>query len=225
STKKLVRRIVLSQTWQQSGRLSSRAPEVDPRNRLLHHFPTRRLEAEAIRDSMLAVSGRLDATLYGPPTDPYRTAEDETKRLFSGPLDGNGRRSLYTKVTIMEPPKFLLTFNQPKPKIPTGKRDVTNTPIQALTLLNDPFVREQAHVWGKRLAAIESVDVRGRIRRVFQVAYARDPGPMEILRWEKAVHDLARLHGVSDGKLLTSNEVWTDVAHAVFNTKEFIYVR
>jgi hypothetical protein len=225
STKKLVRRIVLSQTWQQSGRLSSRAPAVDPRNRLLHHFPTRRLEAEAIRDSMLAVSGRLDATLYGPPTDPYRTAEDETKRLFSGPLDGNGRRSLYTKVTIMEPPKFLLTFNQPKPKIPTGKRDVTNTPIQALTLLNDPFVRGQAHVWGKRLAAIEGGDVRGRIRQVFQAAYARDPGAMEILRWEKAVHDLARLHGVSDGKLLASNEVWTDIAHAVFNTKEFIYVR
>ncbi|HIN95112.1 MAG TPA: DUF1553 domain-containing protein, partial [Planctomycetes bacterium] len=225
STKKLIRRIVLSQTWQQSGRVKSQASQVDPRNRLLHHFPTRRLEAEAIRDGMLAVSGRLDATLYGPPTDPYRTAEDETKRLFTGPLDGNGRRSIYTKVTIMEPPKFLLTFNQPKPKIPTGRRDVTSTPIQALTLLNDPFVLQQSRVWGKRLATARGGDVRQRIRDVFQAAFARGPSNTELARWEQAVHDLARLHEVSDGKLLSSEKVWADVAHAIFNTKEFIYVK
>ena len=225
STKKLIRRIVMSQTWQQSGRVNSQASAVDPRNRLIHHFPTRRLEAEAIRDSMLAVSGRLEAKLYGPPTDPYRTAEDETKRLFTGPLDGNGRRSIYTKVTIMEPPKFLLTFNQPKPKIPTGRRDVTSTPIQALTLLNDPFVLQQAAVWGKRLAASQDGDVRQRIRELFQASFARGPSSTELKRWEQAVHDLARLHEVSDGKLLSSEKVWSDVAHAVFNSKEFIYVK
>ena len=225
STKKLIRRIVMSQTWQQSGRVNSQASAVDPRNRLIHHFPTRRLEAEAIRDSMLAVSGRLDVTLYGPPTDPYRTAEDETKRLFAGPLDGNGRRSLYTKVTIMEPPKFLSTFNQPKPKIPTGRRDVTSTPIQALTLLNDPFVLQQATVWGKRLVASRDDDVRQRIHNVFQAAFSRGPSNDELLRWEQAVHDLARLHEVSDGKLLSSEKVWSDVAHAIFNSKEFIYVK
>ena len=225
STKKLIRRIVLSQTWRQSGRVITGARQVDPRNRLLHHFPTRRLEAEAIRDAMLSVSGRLDATLFGPPIDPYRTAEDETKRLFAGPLDGNGRRSIYTKVTIMEPPRFLLTFNQPKPKIPTGKRDVTNTPIQALTLLNDPFVVEQARVWGKHLAAVKGGDLRDRLRQVFQAAFSRDPNSTELSRWEQAVHDLARLHAVSDGTLLSNEKVWADIAHAIFNTKEFIYVK
>ena len=62
------------------------------------------------------------------------------RRLISGPVDGDGRRSIYTKVTIMEPSRLLATFNAPDPKIPTGQRDVSNTPAQSLTLLNDEFV-------------------------------------------------------------------------------------
>src|SRR5581483_2480373 len=120
---------------------------------LLHHAPLRRLEAESIRDAILAASGRLDPALYGPPTDPNRAPEDPQKRLFSAPIDGRGRRSLYTKLTIIEPPRFLGTFNQPPPKIPTGRRDVTSVPAQALALLNDPFALEQSRYWGDRLAA------------------------------------------------------------------------
>ncbi len=75
STKKLIRRLVLSETFRQSGAASAAARQRDPANRLLHHYPTRRLEAEAIRDAMLAVSGRLDRTLYGRPIDPLRSAE------------------------------------------------------------------------------------------------------------------------------------------------------
>src|SRR5207244_10227374 len=123
----------------------------DPANRLLHHFPLRRLEAEEIRDQILAASGRLDRRLGGPPVNPHRANEDPQKRLFSGPLDGDGRRSIYTKITIMEPPRLLALFNQPTPKIPTGKRDVTTTPSQSLTLLNDPFVIGQAEHWARRL--------------------------------------------------------------------------
>ena len=111
-------------------------------------MPLRRLDAESIRDTLLAVSGRLDPILFGEPLNPYRKMEDATKRLFSGPLDGDGRRSIYLKMTVMEPSKLLATFNQPKPKIPTGRRDVTNVPAQALALLNDPFVAGQARVLG-----------------------------------------------------------------------------
>src|SRR5205823_6142392 len=95
STKKLVRRLVLTQTFRQSGRVSDAARTRDPANRLRHHYPTRRLEAEAIRDGLLAVSGRLDPKLYGRPILPPRAAEDGAKRLFAGPLDGYGRRSVY----------------------------------------------------------------------------------------------------------------------------------
>ncbi len=225
STKKLIRRVLLSQVWQQSGRVSPQALAADPRNRLLHHFATRRLEAEAIRDSMLAVSGGLDATLFGPVIDPHRSNEDPKKRLFSGPIDGNGRRSIYTKIAIMEAPKFLSLFNQPKPKIPTGRRDVSSTPSQSLALLNDPFVKGQSQVWSSRLVATDHDSPRVRITDMLTRAFAREPSPGEIDRWMEAVRDLSGLQGVADDQIMQHVATWADVAHAVFNSKEFIYVR
>ncbi|NQV25823.1 MAG: DUF1549 domain-containing protein, partial [Rhodopirellula sp.] len=76
STKKLIRQIVLTEAWRQSSSTNPRAREIDPRNRLLHHYPLRRLEAEAIRDSIQLVSGRLDETLFGPTDNPHRANED-----------------------------------------------------------------------------------------------------------------------------------------------------
>ncbi|MEX0744182.1 MAG: PSD1 and planctomycete cytochrome C domain-containing protein, partial [Phycisphaeraceae bacterium] len=173
SLKTLVREIVLSETFCQSQAAESSAAAVDPSNRLLHHYPVRRLDAESIRDAMLWVSGRLDRRLFGPPLNPYRLNEDAQKRLFSGPLDGDGRRSIYTKVTIMEPPRFLATFNQPAPKIPTGKRDVTTTPAQSLTLLNDPFVAAQAEYWAGRLLEHPVETAAQRVAGMFMSALGR----------------------------------------------------
>ncbi len=93
STKKLIRRLVLSRTFRQAGTVTQVAADRDPDNRLLSHYPTRRLEAEAVRDNLLAVSGRLDPQFFGPPINPPRLVEDSAKRLFSGPLDSDGRRS------------------------------------------------------------------------------------------------------------------------------------
>jgi hypothetical protein len=223
STKKLVRFLVTSRAFRQSGAADPKAVQMDGRNRLLHHYPLRRLEAEAIRDAMLAASGRLERTLYGPPVDPPRTSEDAMKRLFSGPTDGAGRRSIYTKVTIMEPPRFLAVFNQPPPKIPTGRRDVTNVPAQALALLNDPFVLGQAEHWGKALAVAKHQTVGERLDVMFRRALGRPPKEAEVKRWVALVADLAAAHGAKD--VLTSVPVWKDTAHALFNTKEFIYLR
>jgi hypothetical protein len=234
SLKKLVRQIVLTEAWRQSSSSDSQARDIDPRNRLLHHYPLRRLEAEAIRDSIQAVSGRLDRTLFGPTDNPHRANEDAQKRLFSGPLDGNGRRAIYTKVTIMEPPRFLTMFNQPKPKIPTGRRDVTSTPTQALALLNDPFVLEQAEFWSTRLIENSktttnpdnaSSQPETRIAEMFRTAFAREPSPTELRRWTMAVHDLAALHHVAEDAIMLNSTVWKDVAHAFFNAKEFIYLK
>jgi hypothetical protein len=234
SLKKLVRQIVLTEAWRQSSTSSSKAREIDPRNRLLHHYPLRRLEAEAIRDSILLVSGRLDRTLFGPTDNPHRANEDAQKRLFSGPLDGNGRRAIYTKVTIMEPPRFLAMFNQPKPKIPTGRRDVTSTPTQALALLNDPFVLEQAEFWANRLvqhadstSGLSTSDSQSedRVMEMFRTAFAREPSPSELRRWTLAVHDIAELHHVAENAVMLNRTVWKDVAHAFFNAKEFIYLK
>ncbi|MDG1893303.1 MAG: PSD1 and planctomycete cytochrome C domain-containing protein [Fuerstiella sp.] len=220
STKKLVRQLVLSQTFRQSGRVSAAGSERDPENRLLHHYPTRRLEAEAIRDSLLTVSGRLDPRLYGPPINPPRPSEDAAKRLFSGPLDSHGRRSLYIEMSIMEPPRFLAGFNLPDLKLPTGSRDVTNVPAQALIMLNNPLVVQLADQWATQLIEDGSVAIEQRVRRMFLHALGRPPSNHEVKRWAAAVSDFAQ-----SNDLITDKAAWSELAHALFNTKEFIYYR
>ena len=225
STKQLVRSILLSQTWQQSQQSVSDALEVDPTNRLLHHFPVQRLDAESLRDAMLFVSGRIDGSLYGPTSNPYRLNEDDQKRLFSGPLDGLGRRSIYTKVTIMEPPRFLATFNQPAPKIPTGRRDVTTTPAQSLTLLNDPFVAGQADHWSSQLVLQNDPTIESRLQHMFLKALGRIASSEELSRWSEAARDFASEEMIPEQDVLSNQAVWQTIAHAMFNTKEFLYVR
>ena len=225
STKQLIRSILLSQTWQQSQQSATGALDVDPTNRLLHHFPVQRLDAESLRDAMLFVSGRLDSSLYGPTSNPFRLSEDDQKRLFSGPLDGLGRRSIYTKVTIMEPPRFLATFNQPAPKIPAGRRDITTTPAQSLTLLNDPFVAGQADYWASRLIQQSDTTIESRLQQMFVKALGREASSEELSRWSEAARDFASEEKVPEQEVLLSQSVWQTMAHAMFNTKEFLYVR
>ena len=224
STKKLVTMLVSSAAWRQGSIPDPAAVAVDPENRLLHHMPLRRLEAESIRDAMLAASGRLDGALYGPPINPFRVAEDKAKRLHSGPLDGDGRRSLYQKMTLMEPPKFLATFNQPIPKVTLGRRDATNVPNQALALLNDPFVVAMAECWSKRVLEDGLATPETRVQTMFEKAFARPPKAEETARFVAFAGESAKLRGVDQAAFMACEPVWQDVAHAIFNLKEFIYV-
>ncbi len=220
STKRLVRRLVLSQAFRQSGVHSQAARDQDPDNRLLHHYPTRRLAAEAIRDSMLMVSGQLDPVLYGRPINPPRTVEDGAKRLYSGALDSNGRRSLYMTMSIMDPPKFLVVFNLSNLKIPTGRRDVTNVPAQALALLNDPLVIHLANAWGEQVSRDSHTTPQTRVRAMFVSAIGRSPDASEVERWTDAL-----LGFCQTDDLMRDKQAWSDLAHVFFNTKEFIYFR
>ena len=165
--------------------------------------------------------------LCGPPIDPYRAGEDTSKAAcLRGPLDGNGRRSIYIKMTLMEPPRFLALFNQPIPKLTFGHRDVTNVPDQALALLNDPLVHRPG-------PDVERASRRGRggsgIRAsAGDVLAARCPAS------DKRREPAARRAGPrsrpacgSAGRrtdAIGPAAVWQDVAHAIFNLKEFIYV-
>ena len=225
SLKRLIRSLVSTRTYRAASRVDAGAREFDPENRLLHHFPLRRLEAEAIRDTMLAVSGNLSRDFGGRSINPYRVQERKDRRLFTGPLDGRGRRSLYTKMTLTEEPPFLTVFNLPEPKQTRGRRDVTSVPAQALALLNDPFVNQQAAVWTERLLVDGSDTVAARIDGMFLAALGRRPGSAEKERFEVLVNRLSALHQVPSTGLLTSAAVWRDVAHAMFNLKEFIYIR
>lgn len=225
STKKLITLLVSSSTWRQSSQADKRALTLDPENRLWHHWPMHRLEAEAIRDSILVTAGRFDEKLFGPPLDPYRTAEDPMKRLLKGTIDGQGRRSIYLKMTLMEPPRFLAIFNQPIPLLTVGRRDVTNVPDQALALLNDPFVVAMAKHWSERLVKDGVTTPEHRAAKMFASAFARPATDAEVERLVRLARRSAELRKVNGDALMTSPDVWQDVGHAIFNLKEFIYVQ
>ena len=224
SIKRLLRLLVLSETFRQSSRPSSLATRVDPDNRSLHHYPLRRLEAEVVRDTILAASGRLEPRLFGPSIQPFRDDPKDYRKLLSGPLDGDGRRSLYLRVTRMESPPFLELFDFPAPSATRGRRDRTNVPSQALALLNDPFVVEQAGFWAERLLAEGDETVEARLERMFRRALGRSPDAAELGRFRGAVSRLSALHGISEENILGEKKVWKDVAHAMFNLKELIYL-
>jgi hypothetical protein len=233
SVKALIRDLVLTRSFRMSTRVDPRQRDADPENRRLHHYPLRRLEGEAIRDAMLAVSGRLDRAFYGPSIDPFRTEVRPNRKLLCGPLDGLGRRSIYTRFTLTEPPPFLSTFNLPDPKHPRGRRDVTNVPTQALTLMNNPFVVDQSRLWAKRLITAEADGTEGsgesklarRVDRMFLEALGRPADADEVRRFTAGARRLAQIHDLPEGELLASEALWKDMAHLVFNVKEFLYPR
>ncbi|HEY1603363.1 MAG TPA: PSD1 and planctomycete cytochrome C domain-containing protein [Pirellulales bacterium] len=224
SVKQLIRSLVLTRAFRAANRPGAGETEIDPQNRMLAHYPARRMEAETIRDSILATSGRLDGTLYGMSIQPYRDKENADRRLFPGPLDGAGRRSIYIKNNLMEAPKFLSAFDLPGGKVSRGRRDMTNVPAQALALLNDPFVLGQADEWAGRLVSRDDLSVAARIDAVFRQALCRAPTDEEQLRFAETVTTFAALHEVPTTDILRSRDVWRDVAHTVFNLKEFIFI-
>jgi hypothetical protein len=102
---------------------------------------------------------------------------------------------------------------------------VTNVPAQALALLNDPFVLQQAERWGAALTALPDATVEARIDHLFRTALGRPPAPDETTRFVQAASRFATLHAVPPAQVLTSRAVWQDLAHAMFNLKEFITIR
>jgi hypothetical protein len=225
SVKRMVRQMVLSAAFRQSSTAAPEARESDPQNVLLHHYPLRRLQAESIRDRLLMSSGNLKPATFGPSVHPHRDQPKEYRRLFSGPVDGGGRRSLYLKVTRMEGTRFLETFDYPNPMTTRGSRDTTNVPAQSLTLINDPFVHLQAEALAKRLLERPAQGLDSRIAALFHAALSRAPTSVEAERFRNLAAELASLHGVARTEIPNSPAVWKDLAHTVFNMKEFLYVR
>lgn len=224
SMKKLVRELVMSRAFQSDSAPTAEARQRDPENVLLSHFTARRVDAEIIRDSILAVSGRLDPKLYGPSIQPYREKADPDKRLFVGPLDGEGRRSIYLKFQLMEAPRFLSAFNLPGGKVTQGRRDSSNVPAQSLALLNDPFVLSMADFWASRLVTDGRQSVADRVDSLFRVALGRAPSEADRESCLAALRSLATARGVDQAEMLQSRDVWKDAAHMMFNLKEFIFV-
>ena len=176
SLKACVRSLVLTRAYRMSSRPGP-DDSLDPENVWLHRMPIRRLEAEAVRDAILAASGRLDGRMFGPPVRVHLTPymQGRGRPADSGPLDGEGRRSLYQEARRNFPIPMMLAFDVPTPFTTIGRRNVSNVPAQALILLNDPFVVGQADAWAGRILADAGRTGDQRISVIYRDAFARPP--------------------------------------------------
>jgi hypothetical protein len=225
SIKRLIRRLVTTQTFQMSSGASGNAQEVDPDNRLLSYMPTRRLEAEGIRDAMLAISGRLDRILHGQSVPVYydhKKGKADGDRI-KGPIDGEGRRSIYQQIRRNAQHPFLAVFDLPRPYTTRGRRDVTNVPAQALTMMNSPLVSDLARHWGQALVATQ-LPTGERIDLMFLASLARHPTQAERSRASQLLAELAVHYEVPFEEATDSEIIWRDFGHALWNLKEFVYI-
>jgi hypothetical protein len=228
SIKRLIRRLMLSQTYRMSSRPRLGQDVIDPQNKWLHHARVRRLEGEAIRDTLLAVAGDLDLRMFGPGVPVYLTEfmQGRGRPDRSGPLNGDGRRSVYLEVRRNFLVPMLLAFDMPIPFNTMGRRNVSNVPAQSLILLNDPLVVHQA----RRLAARVMQEEPGaaeRIDRIYRLALSRPPTRAESELAAEFIQAQRQLY-IRDGREAeapdSEQRVWGDLCHVVFNLKEFIFL-
>ncbi len=218
STKRMHRRILLSHAYRMASVAEPEADRTDPTNALLHRMNVRRLEAECVRDAMLALSGRLDPTMYGPGVPTHLTAfmEGRGRPSRSGPLDGAGRRTIYLEVRRNFPAPMLLAFDFPTLPACMGRRNVSNVPSQALTLLNDPFVLDQAKTWAAGVRKAE-VSPEKRLDLLYRAAFGRPADERE--RADSLAFIAARSQAPGDESV-----AWADLCHVLLNTKEFLFI-
>jgi hypothetical protein len=220
SVKQMHRLMVLSSTYRMASRPEPAADRLDPQNKLLHRMPLRRLEAECIRDALLAVSGRLDERLYGPSVLPHLTSFMIGRgRPASGPLDGAGRRSLYINVRRNFLTPMFLAFDYPVPFTTIGRRTVSNVPAQALTMMNNPFVVQQAATWARRVLAERGLTARQRVARMYVMAFGRPPTAAEADEALAFLGEQSKQYGQAEDV-----RAWADLGHVLVNVKEFIFV-
>ena len=210
SLKRIHRLILTSRAWRQSSQPRKEALAVDGGSRFLWRFPPRRLEAEVIRDNILLATGTLDSRMGGPGFSGFRVEAENVRHYHPkesyGPADW--RRMLYmTKVRQEREPTFGVfdcpDFNQTVPS-----RSRSTTPLQSLSLLNSPFVLQQADLLAKRLRHESGADSRAQVARACQLALGREPTREEL----------------ADASGLVAEHTLEAFCRALFNANEFLFL-
>jgi len=234
------RLIVTSAAYRQSSKVTPELHERDPENRLLARMSRFRLPAEMVRDNALAVSGLLNPLMGGPSVFPYQPpgiwediafgAEFSAQSYTPDHGDKLYRRSMYTFWKRTMPPPGLNTFDAPDREKCTARRLMTNTPLQALVLMNDPTYVEAARMLAERTMKEGGKDEAQRIAYAFELATARKPAPRETAVLREILHSKTAtekvLHvgeSVPDAKLNPKElAAWTTVASVILNLDETI---
>ncbi len=237
SMKELHRLIVTSAVYQQSSNVTPELMKRDPENRLLARAPRLRLTAEMIRDSSLAASGLLSEKVGGPSVYPPQPASVTTEGTYGAlpwtPSAGEDRyrRSLYTFSKRTTPFAMYATFDGPSGEACVAKRDVSNTPLQALTLLNDEMFVEAARAFGRELAS-QTGSVEERMTELFRQCMTRPPSEAELeeltafyarqlARLQQGELDAVAIAGGGDAA--ESRAAWTVTARVLMNLDEAIH--
>ncbi len=235
SVKALQRLIVLSAAYRMSSRRDEKALAIDPDNRLLWRMPLRRLGAEAIRDAMLAVAGRLERTLGGDEAAEFLYGAGEVidrRRDFFRPnqvqpdhpyYTRSRRRSLYLPVVRNALPDVLALFDAADPNAVSAVRTETTAPAQALFLLNHPFVRDQAAAFAERLEKVSPGD-EPRIRRAYLLALGRPPRGAELFTAMLFLKRYQALAARGRSAAAGRAEAWRSFCQALLCGNEFLYV-
>jgi len=209
SLKHMHRLILTSTTWQQDSRPRSEAIQKDSTSRLLWRFPPRRLEAEGIRDCILAASGKLDTRMGGPGFSAFEVELENVRHYFPkkdyGPADW--RRMVYMTKVRQEKDSIFGVFDCPDGSQVTPKRSRSTTPLQALNLLNSRFVMQQADFLAERIE-LEGGSMEQRISLAYELCFGRSANNSECAEAIAFVTE----HG------------WQSFARAMLNTNEFIFI-
>ncbi|RPI80647.1 MAG: DUF1553 domain-containing protein [Planctomycetaceae bacterium] len=242
SLKSLHRRILLSATWQMSTHFNEAAASVDPENRLWWRFNRRRLEVEALRDSVFAVAGTIDSqmggTLLPTPNRQYVTSTANVNPVIYDPP----RRSIYLPVVRSALYDVFQAFDFADPSVQSGRRETTTVAPQALFLMNSDLVLKQTRSLARQLLDDASLDDSGRIERLYSRALGRTPRTAETARALAFLETYAQAStasgGTSSGTTAAGSvdaeqnaqaesareRAWQSLCRAVLASNEFIYV-
>ncbi len=219
SIKRMHRLIMLSSTYQQSSRDDEANSKIDVANDYLWKFDRRRLDAESIRDTLLAVGGNLDRTPGGQHPFPAMKGWNFTQHNPFKAVYETNKRSVYVMTQRFQRHPFFGLFDGADTNASTDHRLVSTTPLQALYLMNDPFVHAQARKFVERLKK-EKTSGQDRIRQSYLLLYGRPPSTEEVSAAERYLAKLAREHPGPRA----NDEAWESLARALFLSNEFVYV-
>ena len=216
SVKKLHRIIMLSHTYRLASTRDADALAKDTNNTLLAAFPRRRLDAESIRDTLLALGGALDRTPAGahpfPPESDWKFTQHNP---FKATYETN-KRSVYLMTQRIQRQPYLAIFDGADPSTSTPARPTSTTPLQALFLLNDPLVHEQSKRFAARLCD-DAPDAVSRIQRAHALLFSRPASEAEVT---DAQHFLESVRAKTDDE----SEAWRAYARVLFRLNEFVYI-